>query len=252
MKFENKFELEEYLRDKEKIGNGAEGVCYKIGDDVFKIYNYFFDKDINRLKHFDYKEFSSYYLQFKDVRVDNFNFIKDVISLNDKYVVGSICKYVSGDSLQTDTLCTVPIDKIIDCISNLLPSIWNLSRNYNISVGDIFVNNIIYDGRNFNFIDTASYFYSIDEPYYTYKNNVIEIIREIMFNITNSYNNNGLIYDFFVKNCFEYNYYFDNELLSNPIKLLKKLKSSLEEYCDREIVCFRDSEDILIKKLKRS
>lgn len=237
--FNNTKELELFLENKEKIGEGAEGTCFKIDDYALKIY-----KELL----LDYKdEINADYLQFKNLDIPHFNFVKNSVYIENKYLVGTISKYVEGKVLNLDTLYYEPVEDLIEAIIKLLPSIKSISEK-GIIVGDIFINNIIYKKGNLNFIDTASYQYTYEEPYYLYKYNVIEIMKELMMSITNSYCNME-IFKYLNKIGWKYNYNWNTELLLQPIQLIKGLRNSLEDYCDIKINSFSDCEQVLVKKL---
>lgn len=243
--FKRQEDVNMFLYDKQRLGVGAEGTCYKIDDYVLKIYH-------NNI-HFNLKNNydASYYLQFKNINIDSFNFIKNIAYLKKEdsdILIGTISKYIYGSSLEYNTLYNVSIDSIVLGLKTLLPDVAKLSKN-GIKIGDTFINNIIYDKNTFKFIDTASYCYSDEEPYYTYKNNVKIIMEELMRSIV-GIKNNSLIFEYLINANKEYNYMRDSELLLDPINLLLNLRKSLEEYCDKNISSFSDSKDILTRKLK--
>lgn len=243
--FESPTKLKKFLENKQLLGQGFEGICYKYDDSSIKIYQKLLE---------DYKSPNCLYcyLKFKDMDIPNFNFIKNGVYIKEngnEYMVGTISKYVEGEVLKYDTLSYVPFDDIIRAVQNLMPSIKILAKNQ-IMVSDIFINNIIYKDVRFEFIDTGNYMsnWSEDE-YIIYKNNLREIINEIMVGITNNYK--SLIIDgFFNEINGEFNYKIDSELLTNPIYLLKGLKKSLENFCECEIKTFKDCEEKILKKVK--
>lgn len=242
--FENKEEFEKFIIEKDKIGVGTEGTCYRVDDYTLKIY-------IDLSNNFKEMYNDSYYLQFKNINIDNFHFIKNLVYLENKEskrLIGTISNYVDGLVLDYKILYNTNIDNIINGIINLTPSIKELSKQY-ICIGDAFIKNIIYNKDNFHFIDTASYYYSDEYPYYIYKYNVITVMKELIESATGSYEN-GLINKYLFKIDNRYNYNYDLELLLNPVDLLQNLKKTLEEYCNKEIVCFSDSQYILKRKLQ--
>lgn len=237
--FKNIDELEDFLFDKKVLGKGYEGTCYKVEDFVLKVL----------LEEYRNKCQEQHYLKFRNIDIDNFNFIKNIAYINDKnsnIMIGTISKYIKGMTLDLGTLHNVAINDIIIALEQLIPSIRKLSAS-GIRVDDIFVRNIVFCNNKFNFIDTNSYFFTDEEPYFVYKENIIEIMSELMLCIMNSYND--LTISKFLEHSI-YNYNIDHELLMHPIKYLKELKSYLENFCDREIICFNDSVPILKKKLQ--
>jgi len=242
--FKNKQDFEQFIVGKEKIGNGVEGTCYKIDNHILKIYGNSLNKTTGM--HDD-----SYYLQFKNIDVDNFHFIKNLAYIKNeesKYLIGTIGDYIEGTTLDYKTLYHTDIDGIIDGIGELIPSIKKLSKSY-ICIGDIFIKNIIYNKGHFHFIDTASYYYVDEYPYYIYKHNIITIMKELTEGATGSYSNR-LINNYLFKINNEFNYHYDVDLLLDPINLLKGLRKSLEDYCNKPIIRFSDSEQVLKKKLQ--
>ena len=235
--FDTHEELEKFLKDKPFLGQGCEGRVYKFGDYSLKIYP---ESCYN----------PNYYLRFKDVDVNNFYFKKNVVFLEQEKVIGTISNYAKGETLDYSYLYNVPIDNLIKSLEILLRDIKEISKK-NISLEDaIFIKNIVYDGFCFKFIDTNTYFYDFDN-YNLYKKNVLEVMRELMFSITNSSLKDSFLNYYINKINPRYNYYLDYELLLNPINLLKKLKYSLEEFCEEEIISFKDCEKNIKKKIKK-
>ena len=68
--FKRQEDVNMFLYDKQRLGVGAEGTCYKIDDYVLKIYH-------NNI-HFNLKNNydASYYLQFKNINIDSFNLLR--------------------------------------------------------------------------------------------------------------------------------------------------------------------------------
>lgn len=239
--FKDLEELKLFLKGKEKLGEGAEGICYKVNNNVLKVY-----KEL--IINYDVK-IKTDFLQFKDLEIPHFNFIKNIAYIEkEKYLIGTISKYVKGNVLKFDTLYYEPIDKIIKLIENLLPSIKTLSKE-GILVGDIFINNIIYNENNLEFIDTASYCYTYEDIYDLYIYNMKQIMSELMISILDNYYK-GMIIEYLSKVNDKYNYKYNDELLLDPISLLKGIKNSLEDYCNMEINNFSDCETVLTKKIK--
>ena len=245
--FDNKQQLEHFLKNKTFLGKGAEGSCYRYEDSTLKIFDGILKDEIRNIKYD-----KNYYLQFKDINVENFHFVKNIIYLNDAKdfkIIGLISNYASGNNLDYNSLYDVPIDSIINSLEILLDNILSLSNNL-IAVKDaVFIKNILYDGKIFKFIDTSNFFFIEEDPYYIYKNNVVEIMKELIISIINGYGD-SCVCNYFKHVSSEYNYYYDPGLLADPIKYLKKLKLILEEYCEKEIKTFKDCESIMKKKIK--
>lgn len=249
LNFKNLYDLEEFLQYKELLGQGAEGVCFKIGDYTLKIYKHLLETRKTQTKE-DNERLYNYFLKFKDVEIDNFTFVKNIATMENGNIIGTISKYVKGTSLDLLKLHNLPIEDILKAIEQLIPNIKRLSAEYNIKVEDVFMTNIIYEQNKIYFIDTSSYSFDEEEPYYIYKYNMIHIMKELMRCVTNSYHDYTLI-EFLNKFNSECNYIEEEELLLNPIKLLKQIKKAIEEFCDTEIMSFSDSVPIINQKIRK-
>jgi len=238
-------EINNFLLFKKYLSSGVEGSCYKYNDYTLK----FFHNYLEQNSIYDEK----YYLQFKDINVDNFYFVKNMIYLgneDNKKIIGTISNHATGNTLSYNSLYAVSINKLIESLKILRKNVLELSQNA-ISLGDsIFIKNIIYDDV-FKFIDLANFYYTYEEPYYLFKNNFYIIMRELFPSIINSYSKDDIIVEYINKIDNQYNIMYDYELLLNPVKLITNLKNSLEDYCNIEINSFKDCESILKQKLKK-
>lgn len=243
--FDSPKNLKIFLENKQLLGEGTEGVCYKVDDLSVKIYK-------NLLEDYKIPNRLHSYLKFKDLDIPCFTFIKNGVYIKENandYMIGTICKYVDGDVLTYDALSYVPFDDMISAFKKMMPSVKILSENQ-IMVDDIFLSNIIYKNKKFEFIDTANYTNNwYEEAYWLYKRNLSEITREIMIGITNNYKSR-IIDDFLTKINGDFDYKIDPELLTSPIYLLEGLKKSLEDFCECEIKTFKDCEEKILKKVK--
>lgn len=242
--FTSELEIEKILKNKEYLGSGVEGKCYKDNDRVLK----FFHNYLENNSIYD----DNYYLQFRGIDVDNFYFVKNMIYLgngDNKKIIGTISNYASGNTLSYSSLYNVSINILIESLKILRNNVLELSKNAIFIDDSIFINNIIYDEKTFKFIDLSNLQYSYEEPYYLFKNNFYVIMREIFPSIINSYSKESSVFKYINQIDNRYNIAYDYELLLNPIKLISDLKKSLEDYCGIQINSFKDSDLVLKKKL---
>lgn len=239
MRFISNWAKDFYFRNKKFLGVGIEGNCLKIDNErVAKLYHK------NVLKKYEGKTSREKLLEFKDIQIDNFYFIKELIWVRFQ-MIGSIMPFVEGINLEDKVLGEISIDELCADLENLINSI-NCLSSEKIMVDDILRKNTIYN-NGFHFIDTGCFFYSNQSFSNVFYYNVKEIIGMILYE---------LFYELFIhfdviRNLLEEkycNWCTDLDILCNPREFLFEIKKALEEKVEQEIYTFNDSSLILIRR----
>lgn len=135
------------------LDGGSQGMCYKIGNKVYKIFLQFIDEIDEIEENFVVYDKDSL-LQFSSIVNNSYVFPKDVIMASDM-VVGYITDYVEAKSLHK----TNPLSIDLDIFGNKLEKVNNdikiISDNGVISYDVIY--NILYGNDGFKVIDTMEY-----------------------------------------------------------------------------------------------
>lgn len=231
---------EKYFTNKKNLGFGMEGVCYQLNEtQVAKLY---YCTDWKNL--WNRKEL----LQFKDINVASFVFIQALIYSPTK-IIGAISRYVEGQNLSKQALCTTPIQDICIALNDLIVDCQRLAA-LGIKVGfDIREENTIYHNKRFAFIDTSDYFFSNHHPDLIFKNNVWTIVNMILNTLFYhpNYLSNLLLYLANSKSFSKWSE--DIDILKNPSLFLLALQKELEEYCEMPITAFADANLVLQRKM---
>ena len=155
--------LKENWQQNKFIGSGAEGECYLVNNEVYKIYDPVYELD----------KYTSNPICKDDLNLESFLFPEEIYTYGeDKNVFA--CKtspYVEKDVLKISLLRKhiIPdINKIKEALKVLIKDIYILSRN-NITAIDLAKRNMLFDGDKFYVIDTLDYDI-VDE--YTYLDNI--------------------------------------------------------------------------------
>ena len=152
MKFKSIGEFYLWLQNHEMciLDSGSQGICYKIGNKVYKIFIQFIDEWQDDMIVYDYDDI----LKFKDIVNGTYVFPSDVIMVGD-IVVGYITNYVNARSLnKIDPLC-VDLDKFERDLELVYPDIMVISKNGVCSYDVLY--NILYGKDGFKIIDTMEY-----------------------------------------------------------------------------------------------
>lgn len=168
--FLNDIELQRYLKTLTRFEEqGNNGITYHNGKIVVKY--------VYRRYHGKSKDL----LQFRDISIKDFYFVKAAIYLYlRKNIRCTISKYASGEMLLRDDISYVNIDVLLKALARLERSVKELSHA-SIRASD--VNNpcnILFDKDHFNFIDTTEYYYSLDNFEKIYRENMKDI-TDILF-----------------------------------------------------------------------
>ena len=133
-----------------KLDSGSQGICYKIGNKVYKIFLQFMDELEDEIIEYDRDDI----LQFSSILNNTFIFPNDVITIGD-LVIGYITDYVNAKSLyKIDPLC-VDLNCFQSYLDDVYPDIKMISdcgvRSYDV------IYNILYGKCGFKVIDTMEY-----------------------------------------------------------------------------------------------
>lgn len=241
--------------DVKYLGSGWEGSCYKKGNKVYKLYNnVFIDYIYNGV-------FSKEGLvKFSDVFIDNIYFIRALIYC-EGFVVGSISDYASGRPCGDIKMYNVKIDNLINALKVLKNNIFELSE-LGIFIEDEFINNILYNGKNFKFIDTSRYYRfddvlcdddDIDDVCDIYELNMIRIMNILLGAITDKKEfNDNFVFNYLnkVNSCYK-DYMIDKDLFLNPDTTINGIKDEIQNGIGREITTFGDCRKDLLRIKKR-
>lgn len=234
-----------------ELGKGKEGICYRIGNKTYKLYNEFY------CNIFSCDSYASELIKFKNLYINNIYFIRELIYDND-LIIGSVCDYANGVSCAKTQLHRRKIDSLVKALDSLKNSILELSK-LGIYIDDSFLANILYDGKYFKLIDTGSYYYSNqilninDDVNMIYKSNMKLIMKNLFVNITNKYcelDNFIFVFLWYIDSPYKY-YLVDNDLMMEPDKTIIGIKEILQEYIGYEISNFSQCRNDLLKIRKK-
>lgn len=238
LRFKTYEDLNRFLTKLTCIGKGTQGKCYLYKNRwTLKI----FHSNINA------REF----LQFADVGIESFSFVKYYIYVGDR-VVGVIAPFIKGQNIKEHELALEKITTVARASSTLESDVEQISY-LSIQAWDVLAENVIYSNGKLGIIDTIKFYYVKKD------NNVLPAnINEVMLPIIDS--SLGITYastlDPLKIRCFleethsRYkDYYKDTFLLQSPRELLLGIKDELEEYLGHKIERFSDAEEPLKRKL---
>lgn len=236
--FSDEKDFNQYVKNYEIIGNGFylvdnKYVIKRMSEDYIKKYNYMIDKDM--------------LLKYKDIDIKHIYFPKNLVYI-DGEICGYIAEYVKGMSGEGNFFKEIKIDKLleaIDCFMNTIKQISDLG----IRIIDPYVNNIIFDGDNFNFIDMSECEMVLDDKELLYQDNVINTMYEIFLNLFES--DDKIFSDISIKNFidryeFEIDLYDDDSLI-NPIDTIKRALLFLENKIGKRIDYFIEVDKYLLE-----
>ena len=218
MKFKTIGEFYLWLKKHEMciLDSGSQGICYKIGNKVYKIFLQFIDDIQEDIIEYD----SENILQFSSIENGTYIFPSDVILLGDM-VIGYITDYVNATALNKINPLGVDLDKFerdLECVYSDIKII----SDSGVCSYDV-VYNILYGNSGFKIIDTLEY-------------TNIPIDRMELYNINKRNFNIGI-------GWFLTYGYFDDFLLRN-----ESLNSMLNDYNIDMISCLREFRNKLSEK----
>lgn len=227
------------------IGEGSEGVCYKKGNVVFKLFHDFYEFSTDPIE----------LLKFKNVKIDTYYFYKGKIIINNEFK-GFTMNYALGSC----------IDKSIskESFTNLIKAAskfqldTKLLCDLNIQANDLFFVNILYDkiNKKFNIVDCGDYKYCDTDSKILYT----DTIQRLSDNLTRCLFENGAMT--YIKKS-----KILNELMKiefdpsskigvsaslnydvTPVELLKIIKNELSNMALQDIESINESFNVLRKK----
>ena len=195
VKFNNKFELLNFIKSLYFLDKGTQGECYYnlIDNKVYKIFSSYLEDGIS---YFDI----DFYFKFSNVKNKTFIWMTDVIMV-DNLCVGYITDYVNGMMLNQVNPLTINIDLFLRLIKDVNSDIELVSKN-GIQIEDLMYN-LMYSSDKINIIDFVNYYYSN----LSYEELLIKNLERF----------NMVIYYFLIDT------YFD-DFIRNDINLLKMYK----------------------------
>lgn len=245
-----------FFRGSKKIGCGREGTCYKIGNISYKLYN----SEYRSI--YEDKENHVRLLQFKDVMVDNFYFIKSLIYYNDK-LIGSVSEYAKGICCGKIFLHRRNLDILIIALNILKKNVYELSR-LGIYIDDQDLSNMVYDDHIFKLIDGGDYYYSddiiirgnkkiIENVDSIYRENMRKVVSMLFKSITNFYNQwDAFIFEYLSDINSPYkDYLSDIDMMLNPDETIIGIRNTIQEGIGREISSFGNCRRDLLRIRKK-
>ena len=235
MKFNNSLTFENYLKECQELGFGAQGTVYldKKQNLAIKVYHQYFDSYED-----DYIWKKEDILKFNGYQNNTYIFPLDILSVNN-CIIGEVSKYVKGKNLDKINPLTINIDEFIKAITKSLNDVKEISNQHIISYDTAY--NTMYNGNSIHIIDTTEY---------TISNLSEEQIKEI-----NQDNFNFTIMTFLVDSYFD-EFIENNNILKemymlkniNILEFLRLYKLKLSEHTGSEIKELKEASKCLNKK----
>lgn len=242
-----------FLNDKianNYLKNNGIKIChgiYRIDDTIIKRFNP--DKSRMIYDEFDEKKL----LQFKDVDVEQFYFIKSLLFTGAFNIHSTIYKYASGIDIDQKSLASYNIDDIINAIGVLQNSIKKLSE-LGIYANDVNYGNVIFDGMTLSIIDTCEYYYSENDPSQVYEDNLMYIMNTIFSNLfytfyQNRFSTVRMIHKYFSIRGSEFENFRQMDYLMDPVNTLIGMRKFMEEDLGVSLYSFGESFDLIDKAI---
>ena len=242
LRFKTYEDLNRFLAKLNYIGSGTQGNCYLYKNKwTLKVFHSYIDTE--RL------------LQFQDLNIESFSFVKYLIYVGDR-IVGVIAPFVRGKNIEESPLYLEKINEVINASSILASDVEEISY-LGIYAWDTFESNIIYNHGKLGVIDTLKFY--IEKKCSVLPGNISEVLKPVINSslgyhyIDNAWGIDRLrIRQFLEKTNSRYKgYNEDNDLLRNPEVLLLGIKEELEEFIDIPIITFGDAKEPLKRKLTK-
>lgn len=177
------------------LDSGSQGVCYKIGNKVYKIFLQFVEEEYDDVIVYSKEDI----LRFSSVNNSTYIFPTDVIMVGD-IIVGYVTDYVDAKSLYKTNPLMVDLDRFEKSIEKAMEDIRIIS-NSGILTFDV-AYNILYGKCGFNVIDTLEYTRSDIDSERLYLENLKRYNFEIRLFLIDGYfdkfiNNSKILYDMY-------------------------------------------------------
>ena len=236
MYFVTKLKAEKYF---EKNGSMLKSGVYRLDNRVIKKIDEGKSQSILYGVKFSYDNL----LQFKNIDIQGFSFIKGLVYTGLHNVFGVINECANGYNLDEKSLSCYKIEDVITAIGSIKNSIKKLS-DLNITVNDIHNGNIVFDGKNITLIDTTEYYYVYGDDK-LYEANMTIVMETIFNDLFFSFYKNGVcdiynIYRLFEICKIKIENLNEKEFLMNPVETLCMIKKYLEELLEIELNTFGD------------
>lgn len=240
-------ELYKYLPNK-SIGEGSQGICYKKGKVVYKLFHDYYIPEKSMKEHLD----------FKNINVDSYYFYKGVIKINNKFS-GVTMNYASGECIEKNILNQSFADLIF--AAHKFEKDTKLISNLGIETYDLYFVNVLYDSINksFNVVDCDEYCYSDKDTKKLYQENIQNLSNDIvrclfdnrlLLYVTKSKILNSLLKIQMDPTSVFQKSVFLKEFIS-PSEILKILKNELSSFASKEVDNVKDCIKVLEMKVKK-
>lgn len=229
MKFNTIGELYLWLKKYEMciLDSGSQGICYRVGNKVYKIFLQFIDEISDDMIEYDKDEI----LKFSSITNNTYIFPNDVIMVRDM-VVGYITDYVNAKSLDKIDPLSVNLDMFEKKLEDVYPDIKIISDNGVRSFDVIY--NILYGKSGFRIVDMLEYTKTDMDSMELYRLNKKNFNIGIKLFLTDNYFD-----QFLLCNDFLYSMYCDPCV--DMILFLKEFRKKLSEKEGFEIVKLGDA-----------
>ena len=209
------------------LDSGSQGICYRIGNKVYKIFLQFIDEITEDMIEYNKDDI----LQFSSIVNDTYIFPNDVIMVGDM-VVGYITDYTNAKSLDKIDPLSINLDMFEKKLQNVYPDIKIISDNGVHSFDVIY--NILYGKYGFKVIDTMEYIKTDMDSIKLYRLNKNNFNTGIKLFLTDDYFDEFLLF-----NDFLYSMYRDPNV--DMVLFLKEFRKKLSEKEGFEIVKLGDA-----------
>lgn len=217
MCFKTMQELELWLQYNHNaiLDNGSQGQCYKIGNNVFKIFLQYIDREVDWVSEYSKDEI----MRFSFIENNTYIFPKDIIMVGN-VVVGYITDYIDAKSLDRINPLSVDLDKFEISLEKVVPDVKKISDNGVMSYDVMY--NILYGENGFNVIDTLDYSISNLSSRELYIENYRRFICGVRLFLID-----GIFDEFIKNNGYLYDLCYDRE--ANFVEFLKEFRMKLSE-----------------------
>ena len=215
------------------LDSGSQGMCYRIGNKVYKIFLQYIDYEVDWVNSYSKDDI----MQFSSVINNTYVFPTNVILVGD-IVVGYIMDYVNAKSLYKINPFYVNLDKFQNSLENVVDDIRIISNNGILSFDVMY--NILYGDNGFKVIDTLDYSKNDKNVLELYKINYERFIYEIRLFLIDG------IFDKFISSDKMLNdMCYDKE--ANFVCFLKMFRDKLSENEGKEILKLMDARNSMNK-----
>lgn len=240
MKFNTIGEFYLWLRKYEMciLDSGSQGICYRIGNRVYKIFLQFIDEIAEDMIEYNKDDI----LQFSSIVNNTYIFPNDVIMVGDM-VVGYITDYANAKSLDKIDPLSVNLDMFEKKLEDVYPDIKIISDN-GVRSFDV-VYNILYGKHGFRVIDTMEYTKTDMDSMELYRLNKKNFNTGIKLFLTDDYFDELLLC-----NDLLYSMYCDSGV--DMVLFLKEFRKTLSEKEGFEILKLGDAKKSVSFKRKKN